>query len=456
MLTILGDRTGRTVDCDGIKRRDFLKIGGMAAGGLSLSQLLAIEARAGTGRSHKAIINVYLPGGPSHLDLFDLKPEAPADIRGEFSPIRTNVPGMEISEVFPRLATMADKFAVIRSIVGSEGAHDGHQCMTGRAKRDRPPAGGWPMLGSWTSRVLGPVNDAVPPNLSLMYPTGNRTWGEPGHAGFIGPGYDPMSLVNKDPLAKPQNMTLQGLTLERLEDRNELLRAFDRFRRRMDHSPAMENQDAFSQQAASILTSSRLAEALDLSREAPDTLARYGTDDPKYQRDGAPKMVRNFLVARRLVEAGARVVSMNYSRWDWHGGDGMNFPRTREEAPLLDQGLSALLTDLHERGLDNDVSVVVWGEFGRTPKINKMSSRDHWPAVTFALVAGGGMRLGQIVGATNRQGEHVQERPVTFQEVFATLYHNVGIDVQSATVEDLHGRPQYLVDAGVQPIRELV
>ena len=147
---------------------------------------------------------------------------------------------------------------------------------------------------------------------------------------------------------------------------------------------------------------------------------------------------------------------MNYSRWDWHGGDGMNFPRTREEAPLLDQGLSALVTDLHERGLDKDVSVVVWGEFGRTPKINKMNSRDHWPAVSFALMAGGGMRTGQVIGSTNRLGEHAQDRPVTFQEVFATLYHNVGIDTRVATIEDLQGRPQYLVDSGVEAIRELV
>jgi uncharacterized protein (DUF1501 family) len=147
---------------------------------------------------------------------------------------------------------------------------------------------------------------------------------------------------------------------------------------------------------------------------------------------------------------------MNYSRWDWHGGDGMNFPRTREEAPLLDQGLSALLTDLHERGLDRDVSVVVWGEFGRTPKINQNNSRDHWPAVSFALLAGGGMRTGQVIGATNRFGEFVTERPVTFAEVFATLYHNLGIDTRTTTVTDLNGRPQYLLDSGVEPISELV
>ena len=167
-------------------------------------------------------------------------------------------------------------------------------------------------------------------------------------------------------------------------------------------------------------------------------------------------MIQNFLVARRLVEAGARVVSLNYSRWDWHGEDGMNFPSSRIEFPMLDKGLTALVTDLHERGLDKDVSVIVWGEFGRTPKINKMNSRDHWPAVTFAVLAGGGMKTGQVIGATDRQGAQVTERPVTFQEVFATLYHRLGIDVRTATITDPQGRPQYLVDSGVEPIRELI
>lgn len=455
MLTIFGNRRDRS-HCDGMGRRDFLKIGGMAAGGLSLSQLLALEAAGGTGSSHKAIINIYLPGGPSHIDLFDLKPEAPAEIRGEFSPIRTNVSGMEISEVFPKLATVADKFAIIRSVVGSEGHHDGYQCMTGRTKKDNAPAGGWPMLGSWVSKIQGPTNDAVPPNLSLMYPTRHQTWGHPGDSGFVGPAHDPMSLVAKDPLAKASNMTLQGITLERLADRDRLRGALDRFRRQADTSEEVQASDHFTQQAVSILTSSKLVEALDVSNEDPRIVERYGENDPTYQRDGAPKMVQNFLIARRLVEAGARVVSMNYSRWDWHGGDGLNFPRTREEAPLFDQALTALLTDLHERGLDKDVAVVVWGEFGRTPKINKMNSRDHWPAVSFALMAGGGMKTGQVIGATNRLGEHAIERPVTFQEVFATLYHSVGIDTQSTTVEDLSGRPQYLLDAGVHAVSELI
>jgi len=459
MLTILGGH-GSNKDrlCDGVSRRGFLKVGGMALGGLSLGQLLELEAAAGTGSSHKALINIYLPGGPSHIDLWDLKPDAPSEIRGEFRPIKTNVPGMEICELFPKLAKIADKFSIVRSIVGAHGAHDGFQCMTGRTKNQPPPLGGWPALGAWVSKVQGPAAPGVPPHLSLMYSTGNRTWGEPGAGGFIGAAHSPIGLVARKGQSQGPSvdMVLKDMPLERLRDRERLRRSLDGFRRSTDQSGVMEGIDSYNSQAFDILTSSGLAEALDLSKEDPELLKRYGENDTKYQRDGAPKMIRNFLVARRLVEAGARVVSLNYSRWDWHGGDGMNFPRSRQEFPLLDQGLSALITDLHDRGLDKDVTVVVWGEFGRTPKINKNNSRDHWPQVSCALVAGGGMRNGQVIGATNRYAEHAKDRPVTFQEMFATFYHNLGINVQTATVTDNSGRPHYLVDSGVQPLRELV
>jgi len=456
MVTLLGaPHSKRASSCD-FSRRSFLKIGGLAAGGLSLAQLLSIEARAGSGSSRKSLINIYLPGGPSHIDLWDPKPDAPAEIRGELRPTQTNVEGIEICDLFPRMAKMMDKFALIRTVVGSEGSHDCFQCMTGRTHAELPPAGGWPALGAWTSKLQGPASPAVPPHVSLMYRTGNRTWGEPGTGGFIGPAHAPVSLVKSKGTGPSEEMVLQGISLERLRDRQRLLHSLDAFRRAADQSGLMEGMDHYSEQAMGILTSSTLADALDLSREDPRIVERYGNDDPKFQRDGAPRMVRNFLVARRLVEAGARVVSLNYSRWDWHGGDGMNFPSSREEFPLLDQGLSALVSDLHDRGLDKDVTVIVWGEFGRTPRINRNNSRDHWPQVSCAMLAGGGMRTGQVIGSTNRLGEYAKDRPVTFQEIFATLYHNLGIDVRTATVEDRSGRPQYLVNSGVEPIRELV
>ena len=456
MLSILGrqtDRSGRF--CDGLSRRGFLKIGGMACGGLSLAQMLAADEQTGTGSNHQAIINIYMPGGPSHIDLWDLKPEAPKEIRGEFRPIATNVPGIDICELFPRVAQMMDKFIPIRSICDADGRHDAFQCMTGWRKGGQQPREGRPNYGAWVSHAQGRVNESVPPNVSLTYPTGHSEWGETQHGGFLGVSNSPFELVKKQPGKKSDNMVLQGISLERLRDREGLRSSFDRFRRDVDSSGLVESMDAYHRQALGILTTSTLADALDLSKEDPRILARYGTNDKSYQRDGAPKMVQNFCIARRLVEAGVRVISMNYSRWDWHGSDGMNFPRSRQEFPLLDQGLSALVTDLHERGLDKDVSIVLWGEFGRTPKINKNNSRDHWPRVSCAMLAGGGMATGQVIGSTNRKGEHVVDRPVKFQEVFATLYKNVGIDSTSVRFFDTSGTPQYMVAPGIEPIHEV-
>jgi hypothetical protein len=457
MLTIFGKPHVRGGFCDGISRRDFLTVGGaLVAGGLSLPRLLAAEAQAGVGSSHRAVINVYLPGGPPHIDMWDLKPDAPAEIRGEFKPIKTNVPGIDICEHFPRIAAMADKFAFIRSMVGCDGLHDSYQCMTGR-KKTRDTSAYWPSFGAWVSKLQGPLNPAVPPNVSLTYKTGHREWGEPYGGGFLGLAHAPFPLMGgKGQTMKSDTLVLKGLTLEGLEDRLGLLKSFDTLRRDVDQRGVMDGMDTYTQQAVGIVTSSKLVDALDLSKEDPRVLARYGVDNPAFIRDGAPRMVRTFCLARRLVEAGARVVTMNFSRWDWHGPDGKNFVEGRKDMPLLDQGVSALVTDLHERGLDRDVSVVVWGEFGRTPRVNKNAGRDHWPQVSCALLAGGGMRTGQVIGATNRLGEHAVRRPVTFPEVHATLFTNLGINVNQVRVFDAAGRPQYLVDGGVEPLRELV
>lgn len=450
MLTILGDGARY---CDGITRRNFLKIGGLAMGGASLPQLLRAEALAGQRSSHKAVIMIFLSGGPPHQDLIDLKPEAPVEIRGEFSPISTNVPGIEICELLPRMASMMDKFAAIRSIVGSEGAHAAFQCLTARTHNPQPP-GGWPSLGSFVSKLQGPTQPSIPPSVSLSPKMITAPWADPGQPGFLGIAHAPF----KPSAEGREDMVLNGVTLERLHDRQALLASFDRFRRDADKSGAMKGLDAFNQQALGILTSSRLAEALDLSREDQRVRDRYGygSEKPAGYGDAGPLLNTYFLTARRLVEAGVRCVTLAYGRWDWHGKPhGTTFENSREHMPMLDQGVTALIEDLHERGLDRDVSVIVWGEFGRTPKINAQGGRDHWPPVSCALLAGGGMRTGQVIGSTNRLGEYAKDRPVTFQEVFATLYHNLGIDVNAATVTDLAGRPQYLVDH-VQPIRELI
>jgi hypothetical protein len=428
----------------------------MALGGITLADTLRAEERLRSGRSHKAIINIYLPGGPPHLDMWDPKPEAPAEIRGEFSAIETKVPGIFVSEMFPKMAAMMDKFVLVRSLADSDGGHDAYQCMTGRRKGERQPPGGWPAAGAWVSKMGGPVSPAVPPNVALMYQTGHRLWGEPGDGGFLGVAHAPFNLLGREARGKPDNMTLRGITLDKLRDRTLLRQSLDRFRREADQRGHMGSLDVYAEQAMGILSTSRLAEALDLSREDPRVVARYGVSSETFQRDGAPPMVENLCLARRLVEAGARFVAMNFSRWDWHGPDGMNYPKCREECPRLDQGLAALVTDLHERGLDRDVSIVVWGEFGRTPKINDNNSRDHWPQANTAVLAGGGMRTGQAIGSTNRYGETPQLRPVMFQEVFATLYKCAGIDAQNTRVFDLSGVPQYLVEQGNLPLHELV
>jgi hypothetical protein len=248
-------------------------------------------------------------------------------------------------------------------------------------------------------------------------------------------------------------MVLNGLTIERLSDRRALLESFDRFRRDVDSSGLMGGLDAFNQQAFGVLTSSKLVEALDVSKEKSALLERYGKGDAKNRDDGGPKLMTHFLAARRLVEAGARVVTVAFSRWDHHGD---NFGALRQDLPLLDQGLSALLDDLRDRGLEKDVAVVVWGEFGRTPIINKAGGRDHWPRVSCALLAGGSMRHGQVIGSTDRLGGEPVDRPVKFGEVFTTLYHHLGIDPLKSTVNDLAGRPQYLVEPGSAPLKELV
>jgi len=447
MLTIYGPKPANSGFCDGVSRRSFLKIGALGLGGLTLPQLLRAEAATGVKMSHKAVIMIFLPGGPSHQDMFDLKMDAPSEVRGEFKPIETNVSGIQICEHLPKVAKLMDKMAIIRSIVGCNGDHYAVQCLTGRTTQNMPP-GGWPSLGSVLSKLQGPANKYVPPFVGLSPKMGHMPWADAGTPGFLGVSHAPF----KPDGAGRQDMILNGVTLDRLADRRALLTGFDKLRRDIDGSGLMSGVDTFYQQAFGMLTSSKLLEALDLKNEDPKLVERYGKGDPKNRDDGGPKLMEHFLIARRLCEAGARCVTLAFSRWDHHGD---NFGALRQDLPLLDQGLSALIEDIHARGLDKDISVVVWGEFGRTPTINKDAGRDHWPRVSCALLAGGGMKLGQVIGKTDRLGGEATERPVQFGEVFATLYHNLGIDPNRTTIPDLTGRPQYLVD-GHQPMKELV
>jgi hypothetical protein len=435
--------------CDGLPRRDFLTIGALGVGGLTLPGLLRAESRQRAAKSKKSIIMIYLCGAPPHQDMFDLKTQAPAEIRGEFQPIDTNVPGIQICEHLPRLAQIMDKLTPIRTVYGSpDGNHDSFICYTGRSVRQQPP-GGWPSLGSTVSKLLGPGAAGVPSFVGLAPKTGHPPYGSPGHPGFLGTASSAFR-----PNAEGQaDLKLSGITLDRLEDRKLLLASVDRMRRDVDTSGKMAALDSFTQDAFGLLTSNRLANALDVSREDPRVRERYGKGDPRNYGDGAPRNLEHFLIARRLVEAGVRCVTLNFGRWDFHSNNFSEFKNTH--GPLFDQGMSALVEDLHERGLDQDVSVVAWGEFGRTPIINKDAGRDHWPQVGCGLLAGGGMRHGQVIGATDRLGATPIQRPVHFGEVLATLYQRLGLDPNTAPFRDLAGRPQYLVDQH-RPMPELI
>lgn len=445
MLTLYGKKRPF---CDRVNRRDFLSIGSLALGGITLPQLLQAEAAAGIHQSHKAIIMIYLTGGPPHQDMLDLKPDAPAEIRGEFSPIATNVPGIQVSELMPRLAGMMDKFIPIRTLVGSDGRHSSFQCVTGQPFANQPQ-GGWPELGSVLSKLYGPVNPSVPPAIDLSMKMEHLPYNLPG-PGYLGSAHAPFKPTG----SSESNMVLKDVSRSRFGDRRQLLAQLDDARRSIDKSRFPDQADAFTQQALDVLTSSQLADALDLEKEDPQVRARYGKDDPNvlpYSSKGYQAILSKFLMARRLVEAGARCVTVAYADFDWHGS---NFAHARKVVPLLDQGLTALVQDLHERGLQDDVTVVVWGEFGRTPKINKSAGRDHWSKVACGLLAGGGMNCGQVIGATNRYAEEPVDRPVHFQEVFATLYRNLGIDPTRTTLTDLTGRPRYLMEE-FQPLPEV-
>ena len=424
-----------------LSRRSFLSVGGL--GLLSMPQVLRAQKINGT--SHKAVINIFLGGGPPHQDMWDIKPDAPSEIRGPFKPIPTNVGGVHIGECFPKIASMFDKFTAIRSVVGSDGSHDGYQCVTGWSRKDMVSGTSYPAIGACASKILGPVDPAVPVAVGLADPTQHAPWSEAGGAGYLGDTHKPF---------KPNGEMMEDLKLnmqiERFKNRKELLTGFAKLNATIDKSV---NIDTFTEEAFGVLTSSALVDALDISKEDPKIREMYGDGKPfKFQYDGAPTVNEHVLMARRLVEAGARSVTLSYGRWDSHGD---NFGLVRDHGGKLDQCVSALVADLDQRGMLDDTLVVVWGEFGRTPKINPKGGRDHWPQVSAALLAGGGFNHGQIIGSTNRLGEVPETRPVHIQEICATLYRGLGIDTMSTTLLDNTGRPQYLLDHR-EPLKELI
>jgi hypothetical protein len=416
--------------CDGIDRRSFLKIGAFGAG-LSLADMLRAKASAtptatpsSGGSSQKSAIMIYLSGGPSHTDMYDLKPDAPMEYRGDFRPIQTNVPGVQICELMPRQARMWDKLAVIRSIVAAD-EHSDSMVMTGFTENNNRIQHR-PSIGSVVSKLrTGGAND-VPPFVSLR---GSSPGTEPGYLGVAHRPFTPdgAGLTNLNANV-PQTRTT---------DRRSLLSEFDSARRDIDASGTMRGMDAFTTRAFDMVASGTVRRALDLTSEDPRTRDRY-------------RGVEQFLTARRLVEAGVGCVTLGYGGWDTHSD---NFPTLKRQLPELDRGIANLIQDLHDRGMENHVVTVCWGEFGRSPRINN-GGRDHWGPCMSAMIAGGGLKMGQAIGASTSRGETPRDRRVTCPQVLSTIYGVLGVD-PSQTFMSGAGRPMYILDDR-QPIEELI
>ncbi len=476
--------------CDGIDRRGFLRIGGLGLGGASLADILRAEQHQAQSQPNKSIIMILLPGGPPHLDMFDMKPNAPTEIRGEFTPIATSVPGIHITELMPRTAAVMDKLVIVRSLYGGLNDHNVHINLTGWETHQQQgdsvmkpgfPSGGWPSIGAVMSRLQGPAHPGMPPFVSLSPPNAESTTraslNQPGFLGIGHAGFEPnrkkrhdvvyKSHVPKEQVASDEEqeaeISLRDMSLDRFGDRRALLRSFDRMRRDVDSSGVMEGMDEINRQAFGILTSGQLGEALNFKLEHQELRRKYGISDSAVPAHGGPELLKQFLVARRLVQAGCRCVTLAFSRWPMDRGSrggfnwdfhSQNFQGCRAFLPMLDAGLSALISDLDNHDMLDDTSIVMWGEFGRTPRINAQAGRDHWPQAASVLLAGGGMKTGQTIGSTNRYGEEPEHRPIHYRDVFASLYRNIGINAAHTQLTDLRGRPHPLVD-GRKSIHEL-
>ncbi|MCP4189110.1 MAG: DUF1501 domain-containing protein [Planctomycetaceae bacterium] len=467
MLHLLGEPRQ---NCDKLTRRSFLLAGAIGIGGLKLSDLLRAEALAGISSSNKSIINIHLDGGPPQMDMIDMKPQAPLEIRGEFRSMPTAIPGFHINELMPKIARSARNFSFLRSLVGADSRHDAFQCQSGFSAKELQNIGGRPAMGCVLNQRFSGDAD-VPTFVDMMQ--GRPLVRNSARPGFLGPAYQPFRPDISQMFSRPLEEAMKGelaalgknhtteltlhasLNAKRLQARDVLLNQLDRIRREIDDQGMMDAVDQFHQQAAGILTSGTLANALDLSREDPSVMEKYTASPTGIQRFSTSddeQATLKLLLARRLIDAGVRCVSVSFSDFDTHSS---NFKRLRHILPILDHGLNALITDLSERGKLDDVLIIVWGEFGRTPKINTQAGRDHWPRVSMGMMAGGGLQHGQVIGATDRWAAEVTSRAVHYQDVLATLYHHLGIDALATTITDPSGRPQYLLDHG-QPIRELI
>lgn len=455
--------------CPGpVRRREFLRVGMLGLGGLSAAAILAARARAQAevrssvpAASDTSVILFWMWGGPSQLETYDLKPDAPSEYRGPFRPISTAVPGLDLCELFPLQAKLGDRIALIRSLHHTMSAHNDAsiELLTGKTPARPDPTSTsrseHPDFGMVASRLRGAAVDGLP-----------RYVGIPRQPFMTEPTYLGVShsaFATGDPSAanfRAPNLSLVGgVDGRRLDDRRGLLTQFDRFQRDLEQDANAPRGDPFRDAALQMLTNPQIASAFDLGKEDPKLRDRYGRH----------LWGQSCLLARRLAEAGATAITIDalaptlsdrYFSWDdhinlqtrWDLKDAMTY-----RAPFMDQGLSALIEDVHHRGLERKVLIVAAGEFGRTPRLTQaggLTGRDHWPDAQSALVSGGGLRMGQVVGATNRHGEFPTERPLTPKDLLATIYRHLGIDPKRE-FRDFSGRPIPILNEG-EPIRELI
>ncbi len=434
-------------DCTGYSRRDFLRVGGLSAFGLTLANFFRLQAQASPGadgapsRRNVNCILMWMQGGPSHIDTFDPKPDASAEIRGEFTTIPTRIPGCRIVEHFPMLSQQFDKLSLIRGHDPQNGSHGvaDHIMMTGHRFNPSLP---FPCFGSVVAKERG-YRDGMFPFVQLGRNIDRRFNG--GVGGFLGDQYNPFE-VHDDPSAATFRVRDLSIADEgdrrRLERRYSMLQEVDRYQRDMEATQSVQARDAFYERAHALITSPRAKNAFDLNRETERVRDNYGRNS----------FGQSCLLARRLIESGVHFVTVTDGGWDTHVN---NFRSLKDRLlPRIDRGYSALLQDLHDRGMLENTLVVWFGDFGRTPKVNPSAGRDHWSTAGVATMGGGGIRMGQVVGATNAQAEVVVDSPVRPQDIAATIYHALGVPLNT-WYRSQDGRPIELVPTG-RPVRQLI
>lgn len=451
MLRIDAGNSGRY--CDGLSRRSFVQLGMAGMGSLGMADILrAREAGGDRTKREVSTILLWLDGGPSHMDLYDMKPFAPAEYRGMWTPINTNVPGMQVTELFPLQAKLADKFSIVRSLHHDTGDHfaGGHRMLTSHAMgvSGANKDGRFPGIGSVVASQVGPMSKSVPSYIAIPYAMSIGI--RPGYFGgnWLGVNWDPFQTGGNPSAAnfKVDNLSLaKGMTVERLEDRRNLRQQLDQLSRNVDRVGQFTAMDKFDHQALEFVGSNAAQQAFDISQEDDATRDKYGRQN----------WGQSTLLARRLVEAGSRFVTVHFGGWDhhWNLREGMD-----RYLPQVDACVHGLLTDLDERGLLETTLVVLCGEFSRTPRMNDGSGRgtpgrDHWGNSMFCFFAGGGTQGGRLIGSTEDNGERPRERPVTPANIHATIYQAMGID-PALTLRDPLNRPIRVLDDPT-PIDEL-